>query len=262
MGKLIDFGEYKKRKLQELDATETISDSFVYKPEPSGVLETVFRIFDAWAGRESPAYRRARAFGKYATGEEKIPSAKEFAYSAYKQHVERPAKKRAREIVLKRGGKYATERFDERVVRYAVISYINGFSEVPFIPKERVVYEGRDVWGKQDGKKVEYLPAHRIKKDLGQYAEEIRKEVGLDKYQFDSALEHYVKIHELAEKRLQEYVGQLSEEQHGWLQAKVVDYLRSSAVKDAKKIGEVGFRIDSLRKGEFGDSIRKYRLAA
>jgi hypothetical protein len=262
MGKLIDFGEYKKRKFQELDDTETISDTFVYKSEPTGILGTVFKIFDAWAGSKSPSYKRARTFGKYATGEESIPTAREFAYSAYKQYVEKPAKKRARDIVFKRGGKYATDRFDERVIRYAVLNYIKGISEVPFIPKERIEYEGKDVWGFQDGKKIEYLPAYKIRKDLGEYSEKIREEVGLDTSQFDKALEHYVKIHELAEKRLSEYVGQLSEEQHGWLQAKVVDYLRSSEAEAARKVGEVGFRIDSLRTGEFGKSIRKYRLAA
>ena len=261
MGKLIDFNEYRKRKSQELDGTETISDNFVYKPGPSGVLGTVLSIADVFAQRKSPTYRRLKSLGKYATGEESIPTASEFAYSAYKQYVEKPAKKKVRDIFA-RGGKYAAERFDERVVRYAVQDYINGVSEVPFISKERIKYEGKDVWGFQDGKKIEYLPAYKIKKDLGGYSEKIREEVGLDRGQFDKALEHYVKIHELAEKRFSEYVGQLSEEQHGWLQARVVDYLRSSEAKAARKVGEVGLRIDSLRTGEFGKSIRKYRLAA
>jgi hypothetical protein len=231
-----------------------------YKSESAGILGTVLRIAGVWAEKKYPTYRRLKSLGKYATGEESIPAVKEIASSVYKQHVEKPAKKKARDIFA-RAGKYATERFDEGVVRYAVQDYINGFSEVPFIPKERIEYEGKDVWGFQDGKKIEYLPAYKIKKDLGEYSEKIREEVGLDRDQFDKALEHYVKTHELAEKRLSEYVGQLSEEQHGWLQARVVDHLRSSEAEAARKVGEVGFRIDRLRKGAFGESIRKYRLA-
>ena len=232
-----------------------------YRSESTGILGTVLRIADAWAGSKWPEYGKVKTLGKYATGEERIPTASEFAYSAYKEHVEKPAKKKVRDIFAKRG-EYALEKFDEGVVRYAVQNYINGVSELPFIAKDRIEFEGKEVWGFQDGKKIEYLPAYKIKKDLGGYSEKIREEVGLDRGQFDRSLEHYVKIHELAEKRLQEYVGQLSEEQHGWLQAKVVDYLRSSEAEAARKVGEVGFRIDSLRKGEFGDSIRKYRLAA
>jgi hypothetical protein len=232
-----------------------------YKSESAGILGTVLSIAGVWAEEKYPAYKRLKSLGKYATGGESIPTAREFVHSAYKQHIETPAKKKARDIFA-RGGKYATERFDEGVVRYAVQDYINGISEVPFIPKERIEYEGKYVWGFQDGKKIEYLPAYKIKKDLGQYSEKIREEVGLDRDQFDKALEHYVKIHELAEKRLSEYVGQLSEEQHGWLQARVVDHLRSSEAEAARKVGEVGLRIDNLRTGEFGKSVRKYRLAA
>ena len=110
-----------------------------YRPGPSGVLGTVLSIADVFAQRKSPVYRNARAFGKYFTGEERIPTASEFVHSAYKQHVEKPAKKKVRDIFA-RGGKYAAERFDERVVRYAVQDYINGLSELPFIAKDRIEF--------------------------------------------------------------------------------------------------------------------------
>ena len=233
-----------------------------YKSESSGVLGTVLRIADVWAERKYPKYRKARTFSKYITGEERIPTGRELVDSAYKQHVETPVKKRVRNIFAK-GGKYVTERFDEGVVRYAVQNYINGVSNVPIEVREDIEYDRKKVWGIWDKKKIVHLPAYKIKKDLGAYSEEIRKEVGLENHEFEDALEHYVKIHEIAEKRLAEYLGEmLSEEKHGWLQAKVVDYLRSSENEAARKVGEVGYRIDSLRKGEFGDFIRKYRLTA
>jgi len=233
-----------------------------YKSQSTGILGTVLRIAGVWVERKYPkTFRTVKSLRKYATGEERVPTVEEIAGSAYKQHVEAPVKKRVRDIFAKRS-EYATERFDEGVIRYAVQDYINGVSRVPFFEKDKVEYDNKEVWGVWYPDKIEYLRAHKIKKDLGPYAEEIRKEVGLEKHDFNHALEHYVKIHELAEKRLSEYVGKLSEEQHGWLQAKVVDYLRSSEAEAARKVGEVGLRIDNLRTGEFGRSIRKYRLAA
>jgi hypothetical protein len=230
-----------------------------YKSEPSGVWGTVLRIAGVWAEEKSPTYRRLKSLGKYATGEERVPTVREIADSAYKQYVEAPVKKRVRDVFAKRG-EYALEKFDEGIVRYSIQDYINRLSEIPFVPKDRIEYEGNEVWGFQDGEKAEYLRARKIKENLGNYAYEIKNELGLTETELDSALEDGVKIHELAEKRLSEYVGQLSEQKHGWLQAKVVDYLRSSEDPKIKRIGEVFYRVDFLRQdSEFGKWIDFYR---
>jgi hypothetical protein len=257
MGKVI-----KLRDERELFTDDIATDS-VQKPESPAKTAKIYNFLDEWAKRRYPAYAKAREAWKYATGEERIPSGAEIARSIYKKHIETPAKKKVRDIFAKRG-KYALEKFDEAIIRYAVHDYINGISEVPFNEKERIVYEGKEVWGFQDGRKIEYLPAYKIKKMLGQHYDIIRNELGLEKGQFDKALEHQVRVHELAEKRLMEYSGEsrLSEDRHGWLQAKVEKYLASAHNDAAKIVGRVAYKIDSLRDDEFGRWIRKYRLAA
>jgi len=260
---MIDMAEEIKLRDERELFTDDIGSYSAQKSEPPKKTAKVYNFLDEWAKRRYPAYAKARGAWKYATGEERIPSGTEIARSIYKKHIETPAKKKVRDIFAKRG-KYALEKFDEAVIRYAVHDYINGISEVPFHEKERIVYEGKEVWGFQDGRKIEYLPAHKIKKMLGQQYDIIRTELGLEKGQFNKALEHYVKVHELAEKRLMEYSGEskLSEDRHGWLQANVERYLAASENDAVKMIGRIAYKIDNLRGDEFGLSIKKYRLAA
>jgi hypothetical protein len=260
---MISMGQVIKLRDERELFTDDVGGYSSQKSESPKKTAKVYNFLDEWAKRRYPAYAKAIEAWKYATGEERIPSGAEIAKSIYRKHIETPAKKKVRDIVAKRG-KYALEKFDEAIIRNAVDNYINGISEVPFQEKERIVYEGKDVWGFQDGRKIEYLPAYKIKKTLGQQYDIIRNELGLEKAQLDKALEHYVKVHEFAEKRLMEYSGEsrLSEERHGWLQAKVEKYLTAAENDAAKIVGKVAYRIDSLRDDEFGLSIKKNRLAA
>lgn len=256
-------GAIKLRDERELFVDDVGSYS-AQKPEPPKKTAEVYNFLDEWAKRRSPAYARAREAWKYATGEEKLPTGSEILNTIYKKHIETPVKKKIRDIVAKRGA-YALEKFDEGIVRYAIDDYKNRNIEVPVIQKERVEYENEEVWGFQNREKIEHLSAYRMKKMLGkERSDKIKNELGLDDGRYDKALKDYVVMHELAEKRLMEYMGipRLSKEKHAWLQATIGNYLTESDDKDMKTVGKLAYKIDSLRNDELGLWTRDHRMVA
>jgi hypothetical protein len=143
-----------------------------------------------------------------------------------------------------------------RVIRDAVGKYFTGQAGMYFVPiEDELRYKGKKVFGCHQNGTAFYT--NNPERDLGGHYKNLVEKSGLEKERFDQAFKEYVKIHEFAEatymnKTLQ---NELNEEEHGKLQAYL---LKSIKYSGAKEIYKVAVLVDSLRRDEYGQNIRKY----
>jgi hypothetical protein len=206
------------------------------------------RFLDRAAKSAAPrTHKTARAAKRYITGGESVPSVGDIVWSA--------ARGILNYVFPKTSEKYGPRVFGKHwdpqayaIVEKAVADGISGNYRLEHVPAEygswKLKYKGRDVWGRQDGKRAYFI-------------QDPEKAIGAADEHTKKAVQDYVKFHEEAEAAYQAATGkaELSEFDHGKVQAYVLKSLKSLGREDVYR---VGVSIDGRRKDIFGHYIREH----